>query len=122
VELVPEKTPQGETILVRKVLKEPKYGLVENVNGYANLFPLLMKLLPADSPKIRPMLEQIADTQHFWTPFGLRSISTLSPYYNAWNSKGGSPYWRGPIWINMSVFLLSKDWYQFIAVYKLIRD
>jgi hypothetical protein len=102
--MVEEKTPQGDTVLVRKVLKEPKYGFVENVNGYANLFPMLMRLLPADSPHLGPMLEQIEDPEHFWTPYGLRSISTLSPYYNAWNDKGSGPYWRGPIWINMFVY------------------
>ena len=69
---------------MRKVLKEPHYGFVENVNGYANLFPLLLRLLPANSPRLGPMLKQIADPQEFWTPFGLRSISTLSPYYNTW--------------------------------------
>ncbi|KAF7637194.1 hypothetical protein Mgra_00003367 [Meloidogyne graminicola] len=104
VKLVPETTPQGETILVRKVLKEPQYKFVENVNGYMNMYPLFMRLLPANSPKIGPLLKQLEDPKQFWTPYGLRSISTLSPYYFAWNSKGGSPYWRGPIWINMGIY------------------
>lgn len=107
VELVPEKTPQGDIVLVRKVLKEPHYVFVDNVNGYANLFPLLLRLLPADSPRLAPLLKQIADPRQFWTPYGLRSVSTLSPYYNAWNSKGASPYWRGPIWINMNFFAVA---------------
>jgi len=86
---------------VRKVLKEPQYKFVENVNGYSNLFPLFMRILPANSPHIGPLLKQMRDPEQFWTDFGLRSISTLSPYYFTWNSKAGSPYWRGPVWINM---------------------
>lgn len=101
--LVREKTPQGGTIVVRKVLQPPRYQFVANVNGYANLFPMLMRLLPADSPRLGPLLKQIADPKQFWTPFGLRSVSTLSPYYDAWNSEWAAPYWRGPIWINMCV-------------------
>ncbi|KAL7071462.1 hypothetical protein ACQ4LE_009343 [Meloidogyne hapla] len=107
VKLVPEVTPEGETILVRKVLKEPTYKFVENVNGYMNLFPLFMRLLPANSPNIGPLLKQMRDPEQFWTPYGLRSISTLSPYYFTWNSKTGSPYWRGPIWINMNYFAIA---------------
>ncbi|CAK5089431.1 unnamed protein product [Meloidogyne enterolobii] len=107
VKLVPETTPEGDTILVRKVLKEPQYKFVENVNGYSNLFPLFMRILPANSPHIGPLLKQMRDPEQFWTDFGLRSISTLSPYYFTWNSKSGSPYWRGPVWINMNYFAIA---------------
>ena len=81
----------GENELVRRVLLEPEYKLVENVNGYANLFPLLMRILPPNSTRLAKLLGHMADPQQLWTPFGLRSISTWSSYYGSWNDKFSAP-------------------------------
>uniref|UniRef100_A0A915DU33 mannosyl-oligosaccharide glucosidase n=1 Tax=Ditylenchus dipsaci TaxID=166011 RepID=A0A915DU33_9BILA len=100
-----QKSPQ-KISYVRKVLKPPKLGLVENVNGYINLFPVLLKLLPVDSPKLAAILKNLKNKEELWTPFGLRSLSFKSPYYNARNTEHDPPYWRGAIWINMNYLAL----------------
>ncbi|GAB9472186.1 Mannosyl-oligosaccharide glucosidase [Globisporangium polare] len=74
--------------------------------GYVSIFPLLLKVLPPDSPKLRALLGQIADPQHLWSPFGLRSMSTRDPFYERENAPGDNPYWRGSIWINANYLAL----------------
>ncbi|TMW67836.1 hypothetical protein Poli38472_007508 [Pythium oligandrum] len=75
--------------------------------GYVSLFPLLLKLLPADSPKLEALLVQIADPSQLWSPFGLRSMSTRDLFYEQENAQGDNPYWRGSIWINMNYLAIS---------------
>lgn len=74
--------------------------------GYVSIFPLLLKVLPPDSPKLRALLDQIADPQHLWSPFGLRSMSTRDVFYERENAPGDNPYWRGSIWINVNYLAL----------------
>uniref|UniRef100_A0A183C9X9 Mannosyl-oligosaccharide glucosidase n=1 Tax=Globodera pallida TaxID=36090 RepID=A0A183C9X9_GLOPA len=106
VKMINELSPEGKVISVRKVLEEPKYRLVTDVVGYMNLFPMLFKLLPANSPRLGHMLRDIADPEILWTPFGLRSVSTQSTYYNAWNAESTPPLWRRTIWINLNYYAL----------------
>ncbi|KAI1709186.1 mannosyl-oligosaccharide glucosidase [Ditylenchus destructor] len=101
-----ETFPDGSTHLVRKVHSPPKMTLVDDVNGYANLFPLLLRLLDPESEKLGILLKNLNNTETFWTPFGLRSVSKKSRYYMSVNGEGSYPYWRGPIWINMNYFAL----------------
>jgi len=39
---------------------------------YVGLFPLLMRLLPADSPELGRLLQHLRNQDQLWTPFGLR--------------------------------------------------
>lgn len=71
-----------------------------------SLFPLLLKLLPADSPQLIAVLNQLADPQHLWSPYGLRSLSVMDPLYEQENAEGDKPYWRGSIWIPMNYLAL----------------
>lgn len=74
--------------------------------GYVSIFPLLLKVLPPDSPKLLALLAQVADPQHLWSPFGLRSMSTRDAFYERENAPGDNPYWRGSIWLNVNYLAL----------------
>uniref|UniRef100_K3W5A0 Mannosyl-oligosaccharide glucosidase n=1 Tax=Globisporangium ultimum (strain ATCC 200006 / CBS 805.95 / DAOM BR144) TaxID=431595 RepID=K3W5A0_GLOUD len=74
--------------------------------GYVSIFPLLLKVLPPDSPKLRALLHQLANPEHLWSPFGLRSMSTTDLFYERENASGDNPYWRGSIWINANYLAL----------------
>ncbi|CAI5741675.1 unnamed protein product [Hyaloperonospora brassicae] len=74
--------------------------------GYVSVFPLLLKLLPPDSPKLLALLEQITDPAQLWSPFGLRSLSTQDQFFERENAPGDNPYWRGAIWMNANYLAL----------------
>ena len=75
--------------------------------SYVSLFPLLMRLLPADSPQLALQLQHLK-AGGMWTPFGLRSLSLSSSLYGKWNTEHDPPYWRGPIWINLNFLVLAS--------------
>ncbi|CAI5449380.1 unnamed protein product [Caenorhabditis angaria] len=80
---------------------------VTNVYGYNSLYPLMLRLIPADSKHLKATLDKIRDPKLLWTKFGLRSVSKTSPYYQARNTEHDPPYWRGYIWININYMVLS---------------
>ena len=69
--------------------------------GYLSLFPLLLGLLPADSPHLGSILDLLRDPDHLWTSYGLRSLSASHPQFGQ-----GENYWKGPIWIQMNFLAL----------------
>ncbi|KAI9300890.1 glycoside hydrolase [Cunninghamella echinulata] len=71
--------------------------------GYISLFPMILGLLPADSPKLGAILDMIENDEELWSPFGLRSLSLSDPLYNT-----GEVYWRGPIWLNINYLTLQS--------------
>lgn len=77
---------------------------VEHV-GYVSLFPLMLRVLSPEAPQLAALLSVIRG--ELWTPYGLRSLSNRSRYYQRENAPGDAPYWRGPIWINMQYLALS---------------
>lgn len=74
--------------------------------GYLSLFPLILGLLPPDSPHLGPVLDLMHDPEHLWSPYGLRSLSLSHPEFGK-----GENYWKGPIWIQMN-FLALKSMYK----------
>ncbi|KAG3116081.1 Mannosyl-oligosaccharide glucosidase [Phytophthora idaei] len=76
--------------------------------GYVSVFPLLLKVLPPDSPKLLALLKQITDPAQLWSPFGLRSLSTRDQFYEQENAPGDNPYWRGAIWMNANYLALDS--------------
>uniref|UniRef100_A0A7I4YKR3 Mannosyl-oligosaccharide glucosidase n=1 Tax=Haemonchus contortus TaxID=6289 RepID=A0A7I4YKR3_HAECO len=91
----------------RSVAREPKLGFVEDVFGYNSLFPLMLRLLPAESDTLSHILDSLRDPELIWTEYGLRSIAQSSPYYDARNTEHDPPYWRGNIWVNVNYMVLS---------------
>lgn len=65
--------------------------------GYISIFPFLTGLLPADSPRLGPILDLISNEEELWTPYGLRSLSKADANYGT-----GEDYWRSPIWMNIN--------------------
>jgi len=81
--------------------------LVDTTFGYVSLFPFLLTLMPAHSPKLGDVLNDLRKPELLWSDYGLRSLSTTSPLYKKKNTQHDAPYWRGPIWININ-FLAVK--------------
>ncbi|OLL22364.1 putative mannosyl-oligosaccharide glucosidase [Neolecta irregularis DAH-3] len=71
--------------------------------GYLSLFPMLLGLLPADSPHLGAILLFMSDPEEIWSPYGLRSLSKKDPHFSQ-----GENYWRGPVWININFLALSS--------------
>jgi mannosyl-oligosaccharide glucosidase len=98
----PESMP-----MVRQVDEDPTYQHVNSI-GYVSLFPMLLELLDAQSPKLGQVLDQIRDTRHLWTNYGLRSLAKSAPLYDKRNTEHDPPYWRSAIWINMNYLALKS--------------
>jgi mannosyl-oligosaccharide glucosidase len=71
--------------------------------GYISLFPFLTGLVEKESKKLGAILDLIADEEHLWTDFGLRSLSKSSEFYHT-----EEDYWRGPIWMNMNYLAVQQ--------------
>lgn len=59
VKLETKTIPNKEPIVTRHVLKKPVEGLVEDIFGYVNIFPFLLKLIPADSDQLTQILKEL---------------------------------------------------------------
>jgi mannosyl-oligosaccharide glucosidase len=71
--------------------------------GYVSIFPFMTGLLPADSPRLKPILDLISDPKELWSDYGIRSLSQTDEFYGT-----DENYWRGPIWINMNYLILKN--------------
>ncbi|MFH1904241.1 MAG: trehalase family glycosidase [bacterium] len=80
----------------------------------SNLIPLYARI--PDEKKARLMIQQyVINEEHFLSPYGIRSLSKSSEYYN--NAVWGNPprfgnhkrltnsNWQGPVWIPLSYFM-----------------
>ncbi|CAG8580665.1 5246_t:CDS:10 [Paraglomus brasilianum] len=96
--------------------------------GYLSLFPMLLEILPSDSPKLGAILDLIHDPNELWSAYGVRSLSKSDKFFNT-----GEKYWRGPIWININYLALSALHRKYAAdpgpyqekariIYKELRD
>lgn len=71
--------------------------------GYISIFPFLTGLLPADSPRLKAVLDLISDPEELWSDFGIRSLSKKDEFYGT-----DEDYWRSPVWMNMN-YLVVKN-------------
>jgi len=62
--------------------------------GYVNLFPLLLRVLDAQSPRLSALLALLETPSLLWSDHGLRSLSTTDAFYRRNNAPGDAPYWR----------------------------
>ncbi len=80
----------------------------------SNFIPLYARLAPAE--RAIAMIEKyLMDKEHFWSFYGIRSLSRSSDYYN--NARIGNPprfgdprrmtnsNWQGPVWIPINYFM-----------------
>lgn len=74
--------------------------------GYLSLFPLIMGLIPKDSPELGQQLALLRQSDELWSPHGLRSLSKSSSLFGAHNTRHDAPYWRGPVWVNANYLVL----------------
>ena len=76
----------------------PAPGFVRHF-GYVSLFPVLLRLLPPDSPHLGATLARMGDRQTgLLSPAGLASLSPASTFRDARNTEHDAPYWRGAAW------------------------
>ncbi|NWT75430.1 GCS1 glucosidase, partial [Prunella himalayana] len=101
---VPGRPPAAPR-LRREVREAPRPRFVGAL-GYVSLFPLLLQLLRADSPRLPALLGSMRSEQQLWTPFGLRSLARDSPMYLRRNTEHDPPYWRGSVWVNINFLAL----------------
>lgn len=99
-------------IKVRVTLKQPTHRFVDSAFGYNSLFPLILQILPSNSPRLKKVIEDVYNPQLLWSPHGVRSLSKSSPLYKARNTEHDPPYWRGQIWLNIN-YLLVKSLYHY---------
>jgi mannosyl-oligosaccharide glucosidase len=71
--------------------------------GYISVFPFLVGLLPADSPRLGHILDLIASPDDLWSEYGLRGLSKSHELYGT-----DENYWRGPIWVNINYLALQR--------------
>ncbi|KAK9836881.1 hypothetical protein WJX74_010329 [Apatococcus lobatus] len=104
---LPDGRPYG--LELQRVVDQHKPPQLQYVPhfGFVSLFPLLMRLLPADSPQLEALLQQLPKTKLLWSPYGLRSLSKDSSLYNQHNTKLDAPYWRGAVWFNINYLTLA---------------
>ncbi|RWS05953.1 mannosyl-oligosaccharide glucosidase-like protein [Dinothrombium tinctorium] len=89
----------------RKEISKPRFGCVPEF-GYVSLFPLILNILEPDNPKLSRILDNMKNPDTLWSPFGLRSLSKNSSYYQQYNTEVDAPYWRGAVWINLNYLTL----------------
>ena len=69
--------------------------------GYVGLFPFLLQLVPADSPKLGRVVENLLEPHLLFSEFGLRSLSRIDKFFGK-----EEDYWRGKIWLNINYLAL----------------
>lgn len=71
--------------------------------GYISVFPFMTGMISPTSPRLRPILDLIANPEELWSDYGIRSLSRSDPHYGT-----DENYWRSPIWVNMNYLILKN--------------
>ncbi|CAH2038653.1 unnamed protein product [Thlaspi arvense] len=91
----------------KETVEKPTPRKVPHV-GYVSLFPLISKIIPPKSQILDQQLTLILDEDKLWSHYGLLSLSKESSLYMIPNATDQTPYWRGPIWINLNYLILAS--------------
>ena len=97
-----------------------------------NLMPLYARM--ADRQSGREMIQKyVLSEKHFWSPYGIRTLSRASEYFN--NAVWGNPSrfgdyrrmtesnWQGPVWIPLNYFVFhALRHYGFEAEARVLAD
>lgn len=121
----------------RVQLALPVKGLSGDIGRHAlqtcsNLLPLYARVAPRD--RARAMIERyVLHPDHFWSAYGIRSLSRSSEYYN--NARWGNPTrfgdhrrltnsnWQGPVWFPLCYFMVQAlGHYGFPTEARLLAD
>lgn len=73
-------------------------------NTVQNLFPLLLKNLPAD--KLRFIVQELSNDSKFFAPYSIPTVAMDDPQFCAEFSQDADLMWRGPVWGFTNWFLL----------------
>lgn len=71
--------------------------------GYVSLFPMMLGLLPPDSPNLGKIFDLIHSKDKLWSDYGIRSLSKDHEQFGK-----GENYWKGPIWMPFNYLTLSS--------------
>lgn len=74
--------------------------------SYVGLIPFIAGV--ADEDRAAHIVEHLRDAGELWSPYGIRSLSAASAYYEPGYSKTGwkNSNWRGPIWMPINYLLV----------------
>ncbi|KAJ8904714.1 hypothetical protein NDN08_001232 [Rhodosorus marinus] len=71
--------------------------------GYVTLFPMILGLEDASSPRLGSILRLVRDEDRLWSKGGLRSLSKQDPEYGK-----NDGYWTGPVWMPINYLVLAS--------------
>jgi hypothetical protein len=83
------------------------YGFLPE-KSYAGLVPLIAGA--PNEEQTERIIEHLTNSEEFWTPYGIRSLSADSDIYEPGHSESGwkNSNWRGPIWIPLNYLLVQR--------------
>eukprot|EP01132_Coremiostelium_polycephalum_P004736 gene4736-5912_t len=89
----------SKTNLYHDSVYNSEEGKIEyfKTQGYMNYFPLFLGLVPKDSNKLKPLIDNLKDVVGIWSRYGIRSMSMRDERFGT-----GENYWKGPIWFNIN--------------------
>ena len=65
--------------------------------GYVSILPLVLRMVPPDSPHLGATLTAMASPAVLLSPYGLRALSARDPFFHT-----GEDYWRSAVWLNIN--------------------
>jgi hypothetical protein len=76
--------------------------------SYAGLVPLIAGA--PDEEQTERIVAHLVNSEEFWTPYGIRSLSADSDIYEPGHSESGwkNSNWRGPIWMPLNYLIVQR--------------